>query len=335
MNIIYLFIEKLGIVGAILKSKLAKFSLFNEQRKDAKAILRVIVITLIITAVAQINGYSAEVTANESDNPINETGTQSSQSPPITDKVTLKPLAADIAVPDGKIKFRRSFEAGERLQFKIRFLGLSGGTAVMSALPSKDNKLITFKIEAYTAPWVEKVYKLRLSLISKSLLANYQTLRYTEDKRENKRVYYNVQDFDLKRNHYTFGHLQDGLFKITNVDYNQIPEGGVSVAAAFYFSRTIDLNIGTTIYRNCFFRERYFQIGIEPIEIKTIRTSFGRKEVIVIRPLLNKTEVIDGQEDLLIYLSNDVTRIPLRADFITKYGIIKAILTDYSSNPNS
>ena len=64
----------------------------------------------------------------------------------------------------------------ERLRFKVSYLGLVGGYADMhtESFPEKKNVCITLK--AKTVQWVEKIYKLDMTLTSISKKSTLSTL---------------------------------------------------------------------------------------------------------------------------------------------------------------
>ncbi len=224
------------------------------------------------------------------------------------------------------------FESGEYLKFKIKFAGITAGTATISVRPLAAEK-VEFKLTARSAPWMDKFYRFRITLLSESLLESYQTLRYTEDKMERKRVYYNVQDFEPNHKRYNFSYLKNNALKSQHIDYTDI-SGGMSILAAFFFIRTTSLDAGEQAFTNCFFRDHYIQIGAEAIRRETIKSKFGKRETVIIHPLLaNEGAVVSEQEKMLIYLSDDITRIPLLVEIYTSLGLIRAVLTDYRSRP--
>ena len=98
--------------------------------------------------------------------------------------------------------------------------------------------------------------------------------------------------------------------------------------AAFYFARTTDLQVGKTYYTTCAFRDRIVPIGVEVVEKKRVRTEYGKQNTVVIRPLMRFDGLISDQRDMLIYLSDDEYKIPLRMEAVTKFGTFKALLIE-------
>ncbi len=233
------------------------------------------------------------------------------------------------------IKNHLYYEQGEKLVFKIKYLGLTGGFATITSTPIDDNTLL-FSIEAKTAKWIERVFRLRLSLISYSQKSNYQTVKYIEDKSENKRYYYNTQYFSPEEKVYTYTDRKNNdKEKRKFVSYDEIVEGGVSVPAAFFFIRSQKLEVGESYLLPCIFKDSAYAVPVNVLERDTINTKFGRQKVVAVQPLLRFDGLLDEQKDMVIYLSDDEYRIPFLMVSYTPYGKIFAYLIEgYPANLN-
>lgn len=224
---------------------------------------------------------------------------------------------------------KRPFQVnGEELKFEVSYLGIVGGYSSFKTTPIPSKKVIKFEVRAYTIPWVEKIFRLRLYMTSYSDERNFQTIQYSESRQENKRYYYNIQRFFIPEKYYIFSDKR-GLEEERVVKVSYTNDGGISVIGAFHYGRTTGMEIGKTYFLTCFFKDGDPRpIGIKILRKEKINTLWGEKNTIVITPEMNFDGFLSDQKKMEIYISNDLYRIPLAVDTILKFGTIKAKLID-------
>lgn len=223
--------------------------------------------------------------------------------------------------------FQDSFE--EKLKFNIVFQNIIAGKAVMIARSDKNpqnNGRFYFEIKARTARWVERIYSLRMSMLAYVDPSDFSTVKYIEEKEESGNYYYTSQYFSPQKDALFFSYRKNDHYE-SRTFMKMIK--GVSVPAAFYFSRTVDLDkIGTTHYIPVAFRDKVYPIGVEVISKERVKTSYGMQNTIMIRPIMKFPGFISGQKDMLIYLSDDEKKIPLLMVAKTSFGYFKAYLVE-------
>ena len=95
---------------------------------------------------------------------------------------------------------------------------------------------------------------------------------------------------------------------------------GLNIVSALYFTRTIDFKVGKTYVFNAFFREKVFRAKVFVEEITTIKTKYGKKEVIVIVPIMKYGSLFSNEKSMKVYLSNDKYRVPMRVSVTLIFG---------------
>ena len=230
-----------------------------------------------------------------------------------------------------KIEKRSPFQTAleERLKFEIVFQNITAGHATLltrSPENPKNKGSVYFQIDAETADWVKRVYTLKMSMFAYADPVDYTTIKFIEEKYENKNYYYLSQYFSKEKKSLFFSYKKNSDWYIERSFSKALR--GVSVPAAFYFARTTDLEIGKSYFTVSSFRDQIFPIGVEIVGREEVKTSYGNKKTVVIRPLMTFSGLMSEQRDMLIYLSDDERRIPLLMVAKTGWGDFKAYLIE-------
>ncbi len=222
---------------------------------------------------------------------------------------------------------------GERLKFKVSYLGIIGGYAEFSF---KDliNNIVRMELTAKTEEWTKNVYTLNLSHVSYAKKDNFQILKHIEVKNENNRYYNGVQFFYPQDKYFIFSDRdRERIFKRIKVEYPY--DWGLSIVGAFYYMRTYkDLEVGKKYELNAFIRENYRKLVINVVRREVKDTFYGKKKVIVIAPVTDFKGFINDQEGMEIFISDDEYRLPLVMESKLFFGKIKALLVEPEVYPS-
>jgi len=102
--------------------------------------------------------------------------------------------------------------------------------------------------------------------------------------------------------------------------------------SAFYYARSLDFSTakpGDIITVNTFFDEELFPLQAKFIGRETIKTRNGRIRCIVLHPVIQKGRVFKSEEDLTVWISDDLNRIPVRLQANLVVGSVKMDLKEY------
>ena len=226
---------------------------------------------------------------------------------------------------------------GEKLKFKITYLGITGGYADFLVKKINNNK-VKLELRAYTEEWTKALYTLDLSHVSYVERNNFQILKHVEIKNENDRYYNSVQFFFPNENYYVITERnKEKVYKNRKIDYSKIERstaGGLSIIGAFFYMRTFkDLEIGKRYQLNAFIRESSRILTVNVLRKEKKETFYGKKEVIVVSPVTDFKGFIDDQRGMEIFISNDKYRLPLVVESRLIFGKIKATLIEPKSYP--
>ena len=144
---------------------------------------------------------------------------------------------------------------------------------------------------------------------------------------------------------------EGGYKKSQHVSFNQLkttatsekktistPDHVQDLISAFYYARTLDFQnaaVGDTFRISCYLDDEVFPMVIKYLGKEKVRTKAGTFRCIVFRPLLLEGRVFKEKEGMTVWVSDDMNRIPVKAQAEVLVGSIKMDLTSFSglSNP--
>jgi hypothetical protein len=114
----------------------------------------------------------------------------------------------------------------------------------------------------------------------------------------------------------------------------QVPDCIQDVLSSIYYARNINFakyNVGDKIPFNMFLDDEVFNVYIRYLGKEKITTRFGTFNAIKFKPLLIKGTIFEGGEKMIVYVSDDANKIPLRVESPIAVGQIKCDLVGYSN----
>jgi hypothetical protein len=113
-----------------------------------------------------------------------------------------------------------------------------------------------------------------------------------------------------------------------------IPDNTQDLISAFYFARTIDLtkaSPGDVFPINGYLDDEVIPLNIKFIGRETLHTDLGKFKCVIFRPMLQEGRVFKESEDMTVWVSDDLNRIPVRVQSNILVGSIKMDLTGYEN----
>ena len=231
--------------------------------------------------------------------------------------------------------FLNAFENGEKLTFKIKYGVISAGEATLKIKETTYKDTIEcYKIESLvkTNSFFDKIYKVRDKMESIWEKRRLVALRFTKKLREGKYRQHRIHFYypDLGFTIYTkFGRKT----KKTKEKRMEIPPGTQDIFSAFYYFRLQDFSVGDTLTINVTADGRNYPANIVVHRTETIETIFGEKECFVIEPILKGEAIFKQTGKILIWLTADEHKVPVKMSSKIIFGSFKAILKDAKNVP--
>jgi hypothetical protein len=79
-----------------------------------------------------------------------------------------------------------------------------------------------------------------------------------------------------------------------------------------------------------FFDEKMYPIKLIILDRETIKTNFGKINTIKIRPLVQKGRIFKDEENVTLWISDDLNKIPIKIKASLIVGSAKAELIEYN-----
>jgi len=223
-----------------------------------------------------------------------------------------------------------AFKPGEKLVFRIHYGIITAGTATFQIAPTltsvSGRDCYKISVEGRTAAAFEWFYKVRDYF---DTYIDYEALAPLKYRREINEGSFHWQDEVF------FDHANLSIKNSTKTF--KAPIYTQDMISAFYYARTMDLSKMTpgVVYRMpTFIDDGVYELGLKILGTEIIDTEFGYMRCIKIAPLVVVGEVFKGEEDMIVYVTDDANHLPVRIESPIIVGSIKADLISYSGLRN-
>lgn len=218
-----------------------------------------------------------------------------------------------------------SFTIPERLQYDLTWTGIKAGEATLEILEDGDHLLIVST--ARSAKWVSVFYKVDDRVESRIRRGDpdsrfLHSLNYRLKIREGRHRKDKEVVFDATNS------------KVLYIDYlgNERKEIDVSFPifdplSSFYYLRGFNLEIGKSVYVTIFDSKKVWNVEVQVLRKERIEVPAGEFDTIVIKPLMKSEGIFYRKGDILIWLTDDEKRIPVKLQTKVKIGSINANLS--------
>lgn len=281
------------------------------ERHPTLSIPTVLVMALLVATVASAQTVPAE--------PGEVTFTAAADSVVGTESVASVPEPA-APLPDPP------FGVGERLVCSIDFGKINAGEGVLSVVGVVD-------AQGYPC------YRIESTASSNRFFSGFYRVR-------DKVISYIDRDQLFSR--YFMKRLREGTYRKTvEIEFDQ--EAGVAryhdgrefpisygvhdVLSAFYFVRTLDLEVGRDVFLSAHSSRENYDMRVIVHSKETIKTDLGTFECFVIQPVMVGEGLFKHEGDLMIYLSADEHRLPILMKTKLPVGSISVTLQEFTLAP--
>lgn len=219
-----------------------------------------------------------------------------------------------------------SFNIPEKFIYDLRWMGINAGKASLEIVDNeKSFKIIS---TARSADWVSVFYTVD-DRIESILYKNFafstigQPESYKVKIREGKHRREKEVIFNHKANKVKY---IDYLNK-KNKEYD-IPNFIFDPLSSFYYIRTLDLNVGESVFVTIFDSRKVWNVEVLILRKEKLVLPIGTFNTIVIKPLMKSEGIFYRKGDIYIWLTDDIKRIPVKLQTEVAVGHITATLID-------
>jgi len=228
-----------------------------------------------------------------------------------------------------------AFEIGEKLIFQIKYgIIKAGETTLQINTHIYTDSTECYKIEslAKTNSFFDNVYKVRDKIESiwdkKQLVTRRFTKKLQEGSYRQYRIhfYYPEQNFTI----YTKFGRKTKKFKEKRIE---IPAGTQDILSAFYYLRLQKFTVGDTLTINVTSDGRNYPADVIILREEVMETIFGDINCFVVEPILKGDAIFKQTGKILVWITADEHKIPVKMSSKIVFGSFKAILKDAENVP--
>ncbi|MFC2135745.1 DUF3108 domain-containing protein [Bacteroidota bacterium] len=217
-----------------------------------------------------------------------------------------------------------AFDVGEKLIFDVNYGFVTAGIAEMSIpkitkMSGREVYHINFTVNS--VPAFDPFYKVRDRYITYMDVEGLFPWRFEQHLREG----------NYKRDFSAYFDQRRGVAKTSEGSY-EIPQFVHDIVSAFYFARTYDfagLNPGDLFRLENFYKDKVHPLDVVYHGKETISVNAGKFECIIIEPLVKEGGLFKHDGDIIIWLSDDELKVPVKVRTKIFIGSVDAELTSY------
>jgi hypothetical protein len=210
--------------------------------------------------------------------------------------------------------------ARERLDFGIYWLGIFVGSATLEAV--HNNEVVTITSRVHSNPFLSVFYK--VEDFAQSRIMNGMPLQFRIKQHEGRYRSDKETIFDLPNRKITFfNYLRD-----TRDEHTITAPHVWDVISGFYYLRTRYLEVGKTVFVDVFDSNKFLSVAVHVLGKESIVVpQRGTVDTVKIRPVLHSEGLFQKKGDIIVWLTDDESKVPVKVETEVSVGKVTAKLT--------
>jgi hypothetical protein len=237
-------------------------------------------------------------------------------------------LISNITFTQSKDNFRKlknvAFKEGEKLTFDVKYGFVTAGIATFSIskikrISGRDAYHVTFEVN--TVPSFDMFYKVRDRYETYIDVEGLFPWRFEQ----------HIREGNYSRDFSAFFDHRKGKAKTSEGEY-EIPVYVNDIVSAFYYARTLDysnLKVGDRIPLKNFYKNKVYDLDVVYHGKETIEVAAGKFDCIIVEPLVQEGGLFKSEGSILLWMTDDEVKMPVRVKTKVVVGAIDADLTHY------
>jgi Protein of unknown function (DUF3108) len=207
----------------------------------------------------------------------------------------------------------------EKFYFDIYWLGIYVGNATLEAVNDADTVSITSQV--HSAPVISTFYKVEdyaESELKKGLAAHFRIRQREGRYRSDKETIFDRDGGKVRYFDYRKGtRAEHTLAKVPLWD----------VISGFYFLRTQFLQVGERLSIDIFDSDKLYTAEVSIVRKEKARfAEKGEVDAVVVKPVLKSEGIFQHKGDILVWLTDDEKKIPLKVETKVPIGTVRVEL---------
>ena len=218
-----------------------------------------------------------------------------------------------------------AFRVGEKLTFDVKYGFVTAGVASfeipkIKKMSGRDTYHVTFEVN--TVSTFDNFFKVRDRYETYIDVEGIFPWRFEQ----------HIREGNFSRDFSAFFDQRKGKAKTTGGEFD-IPKYVNDIVSAFFYARTLDysgLKVGDRIPLKNFYKDKVYDLDVVYHGKETIEVEAGKFDCIIVEPLVQEGGLFKNEGSIMIWLTNDEAKIPVRVKTKVVVGAINSDLTSYS-----
>lgn len=214
---------------------------------------------------------------------------------------------------------------GEHLRYKVGYKFITAGIASFTVAPEplifKGAECYDIRFEVRSLKSLDWLYRVRDRYRTVMDIHGIYPLHFEQRIREGnyKRDFYATLDQSALK-----ATTKDGQFDLKPFTHD--------IVSAFYYVRTMDLQSmhkGDTLHLTNFYKKKTYDLKVKILGRQTVKVEAGTFRCVVIEPLVVEGGLFKNEGKIVVWLSDDERKIPVKVRTKVVIGAIDAELISY------
>ncbi|MBE2280473.1 MAG: DUF3108 domain-containing protein [Ignavibacteriaceae bacterium] len=218
----------------------------------------------------------------------------------------------------------KAFKEGEKLTFNVNYGFVTAGIATMAIpqikkMSGRDAYNVVFEVN--TVPSFDIFFKVRDRYESFLDTEGLFPWRFTQ----------HIREGGFSKDYSAFFDQRRGKAKTTDGEFD-IPPYTHDIISAFYFARTIDysnMKKGQRIRLQNFYEGKVHDLDVVYHGKERITVPAGTFDCIMIEPLVKEGGLFKNEGNIIVWLTDDIVKMPVKVKTKVVIGAIDSELTAY------
>ncbi|MFP4522415.1 MAG: DUF3108 domain-containing protein [Fibrobacterota bacterium] len=261
------------------------------------------------------------------------------EDPPVLSEETVepaeeKPAQEEACGPENLRKIENhAWQVGEKLKFNIYKWLVKGGETVMAVEQTLDaNGFESYKVSARvkSTGLIDFFYKVRdttITFIEKKGIFSLGT-----DKKLNEGSFHDRRTasfYPCENSAKTFSKRKKNSKEEYKSVHKDLPTYLQDILSSIYFLRTQDLEVGQDEKIEVFDDEKQYQMTVKVHKKEKVKTKAGKFTCYKVEPLLQSTGIFNAKGRLLVWLTDDKRKLPVKLKTKIALGNVQAELVSF------
>ena len=225
---------------------------------------------------------------------------------------------------DFRVLENHAFKEGEKLTFDVNYGFVTAGIAVMAVqkikrISGREAYHVTFEVNS--VPSFDMFYKVRDRYETYIDVEGLFPWRFEQ----------HIREGGYTRDFSAFFDQRKGKAKTSEGEYS-IPLYVNDIVSAFYYARTLDysnMKVNDLIHLQNFYKDKVYNLDVKYLGKEVVEVPAGKFECIIVEPLVKEGGLFKHEGNIIVWLTNDELKIPVKVRTKVVIGYVEAKLTNY------